>query len=150
MYKRLGLVLTQSHIQINKQLSIPLYELTFRFSRSGGPGGQHVNRSETRVELLFDVEHSPSLDQMQREKVLARLGHMIDKNGVLRLVSEESRSQHQNRESVIARFQNLMQGALRPRKKRQATRPSRAAKQKRMDEKRRQSQKKRGRSTTDW
>ena len=80
-------MLSQSRIQINNELGIPLHELTFRFSRSGGPGGQHVNRSETRVELLFDVAHSPSLDESQRAIILNRLSHQLDKHGVLSLVS---------------------------------------------------------------
>ncbi|MBN1318438.1 MAG: aminoacyl-tRNA hydrolase [Anaerolineales bacterium] len=129
-------------IKIDDALSIPLSELSFRFSRSGGPGGQHVNRSETRVELLFDVSNSPSFSEEQREQLLARLDHRIDKDGVLHLVSEESRSQRKNRETVIERFGSLLQTALRPRRKRRPTRPSHAARQRRLEEKRRQSRKK--------
>jgi len=135
----------EDSISITHRLKIPVDELAFRFSRSGGPGGQHANRSETRVELLFDIGRSPSLNETQRELLLDRLGHLTDKEGVLRLVSSESRSQHQNREAVTARFQALLQNALRPRKKRRPTRPSRAARERRLDGKRRQSAKKRAR-----
>lgn len=143
-------MVTQGYLIINSSLSIPLYELSFRFSRSGGPGGQHVNRSETKVELLFDVANSPSLDESQRVKLQKQLGHLLDQSGVLHLVSEETRSQHQNRELVIARFQFLLQEALRPRKKRKRTRPSAASIQRRLDQKQRQSKKKRDRNRVDW
>ncbi len=132
-------------IPIHPGLSIPLSELTFRFSRSGGPGGQHANRSETRVELLFDVGGSSRLDDVQRERVLAGLDHVIDQNGVLHLVSSQSRSQHQNREAVVARFRVLLQQAIRPPKKRFVTRPSRAARNRRLEDKRHQSSRKRSR-----
>ena len=132
-------------IRISQQSSIPLQELVFRFSRSGGPGGQHANRSETRVELLFDVGRSPSLAESQRERILTRLSHLIDKDGILHLVSGSTRSQHQNREEVIARLKSLLMEALRPRKKRRPTRPSRSARQRRLESKRRQSAKKRDR-----
>lgn len=132
-------------IAITRSLSIPLEELEFRFSRSGGPGGQHANRSETRVELLYDVARSPSLTEVQRELLSERLDRLIDQNGVLHLVSSESRSQHRNRQAVIARFVALLQEALRPRKKRRATRPSRGSRERRLEEKRRHSVRKRGR-----
>ncbi len=74
-------------------VSIPTSELHFRFARSSGPGGQHVNRSATQVELLFDVANSPSLDETQRQRVLRNLTPRIDKEGVLHLVSQETRSQ---------------------------------------------------------
>jgi len=130
-------------IPIYPGLSISLSELTFRFSRSGGPGGQHANRSETRVELLFDVGGSSRLNEVQRERLLAGLGHVIDQNGVLHLVSSQSRSQYQNREAVVARFRALLQQALRPPKKRLLTRPSRAARERRLEDKRRRSSRKR-------
>jgi ribosome-associated protein len=132
-------------IPIYPGLSIPLSEFTFRFSRSGGPGGQHANRSETRVELLFDVGGSSCLNEVQRERMLAGLGRVIDQNGVLHLVSSQSRSQYQNREAVVARFRALLQQALRPPKKRLLTRPSRAARERRLEHKRHQSSRKRSR-----
>jgi ribosome-associated protein len=144
------LLTDQESLTITPRLEIPLSEIQFRFSRSGGPGGQHVNRSETRVELLFDVASSPSLTDAERGRILERLDHVIDREGVLHLTSSESRSQHQNREAVIGRFRNLVQLALRPRKVRRPTRPSQAAVERRLDEKRRRSAKKRSRQRSEW
>jgi len=135
----------QDSIIIDRDLEIPLEELAFRFSRSGGPGGQHANRSETRVELTFDVASSPSLTEAQRALLLDRLSPMLDKEGLLHLASGRTRSQHQNRQAVIARFQALLQRALRQRKRRRPTRPSWAAQDKRLEKKRRLSAKKRAR-----
>ena len=129
-------------IYINDQLSIPLAELRFRFTSSSGPGGQHASRSATRVELFFDVAASPSLSDVQRERVTAALKTHIDGEGMLRLVSQASRSQVQNRQEVTARFQALMAQALRPRKRRRPTRMPRAERERRLAEKRRQSEKK--------
>lgn len=138
-------MIEQDFIIINRDLEIPLDELAFRFSRSGGPGGQHANRSETRVELIFDLAGSPSLTEAQRELLLDRLSRMVDREGLLHLASRRSRSQHQNRQAVIARFQALLQRALRQRKRRRPTRPSRAARDRRLEEKRQLAAKKRAR-----
>ena len=130
-------------LPISDTLAIPLEELRFRFSRSGGPGGQHVNRSATQVELLFDVTHSPSLSDEQRALVLQRLRGYVDADGVLHLVSSGTRSQLRNREEVTLRFAGLMARALRPVKKRHATRPSAAARARRLEQKRRRAESKR-------
>jgi len=135
----------EDRLRINHEVSIPLSELRFRFSRSSGPGGQHVQKSSTRVELLFDVRNSPNLGKEHKERLLARLGGKIDSAGVLHLVSQSERSQWRNREEVIARFQDLLQRVLAPRKRRHATRPSTAAKERRLREKRRRSEIKKGR-----
>jgi len=127
-------------LRITETLAIPLDELRFRFSRSSGPGGQNVQRSATRVELVFDVLHSPSLSDAQRAHILKELKSTIDKEGILHLVSQRTRSRWRNREDVIARFQELLRWALRPRKKRQPTQPSRAAKERRLAQKRRRSE----------
>jgi ribosome-associated protein len=132
----------ETHLRINDQLSIPLAELRFRFTPSSGPGGQHANRSATRVELFFDVANSPSLSETQRERVLAEIKTYIDGEGVLRLVSQVSRSQVQNRQEATARFQELLIQVLKPRKRRRATRVPRAERERRRGEKRRQSEKK--------
>jgi ribosome-associated protein len=124
-------------LQIDDQVSIPLGELRFRYARSGGPGGQHVQRTETKVELLFDVANSPSLDEAQRLRLIDRLGSRVDSEGVLHLTSQAGRSQLENRKDVVERFQHLLAAALRPRKKRRATRPSAQARQRRLDAKRR-------------
>lgn len=132
-------------LPINKRLAIPLAELHFRFSRSSGPGGQHVQKSSTRVELLFDVANSPSLSDAQRSQVQNRLAGYIDTAGVLHLVAQSERSQVRNREEVVARFQTMMRDALKRRKRRKKTRPSAAAKERRLDEKRRRAEIKRSR-----
>src|SRR5215218_2909267 len=97
-----------SVLTITKTLEIPLSELHFQFSRSGGPGGQHVNRSATQVELTFDVAGSPCLNDTQRARILAALRSYIDTRGTLHLSSQTTRSQHRNRAEVIARFQGLL------------------------------------------
>lgn len=132
-------------------VSVPRSELTFRATRGGGPGGQHVNTSATRVELTWDVAGSGALDAAQRERVLARLANRIDDGGTLRLVAGESRSQHQNREAVTARFIDLLAWALKKPKPRKRTRPPKAAKEARLQAKKRRSdlKKQRGRPTHD-
>ncbi len=136
-------------LPITADLAIPLAELDFRFSRSSGPGGQHVQRSDTRVELLFDVARSPSLTDEQRARIQARLAGYLDGAGVLHLFSSATRSQLANRADVIARFQNLLAAALRPRKHRIATRPSPAARARRLAGKRARSQIKQARRKVD-
>ncbi len=126
-------------------LTIPLDALLFRFSRSSGPGGQHVNRVATRVELVFDVTGSPILTDHQRAQVHEALASYIDKEGVLHLVSQRTRSQWRNRQDVLARFQFLLGQALSPRKERRPRRPPGASKERRMAEKRRRSKIKRNR-----
>lgn len=111
--------------------------MRLRASRSGGPGGQHVNTSSTRVELEWDVAASPTLSDEQRARILARLRNRISDAGVLRLTEEGSRSQHRNRETVVERFAELLRGALRPRKKRRPTRPTAGSRERRLRAKRR-------------
>ena len=137
--------MNDSVLHITDTVSIPMSELRFRFARSSGPGGQHVNRSATQVELLFDVANSPSLNETQRQRVLRKLGSRIDKEGILHLVSQETRSQLRNREEVVERFQGLLREALRVPKRRRPTRPTRAARERRLEEKRRRSEAKRSR-----
>ena len=122
---------------ITPDLSLPLSELEYRASRSGGPGGQHVNTSSTRVEISWDLAASPSLTSAQRLQLLERLGPRLDSAGQLRLVSSSTRSQLRNKEDVTARLQQIVAGALAVRKKRKATKPSRAAKAARLEAKRR-------------
>ena len=137
--------MNESTVHITDTVSIPISELHFRFARSSGPGGQHVNRSATQVELLFDVANSPSLDEAQRQRVLRKLKSRIDKEGVLHLVSQETRSQLRNREEAVERFRELMRDALHVPKSRRLTRPSRAARKRRLEGKRRRSKTKRSR-----
>jgi len=120
------------HVVVNQDLAIPVSELRFRFSRSGGPGGQHVNRSETRVELLFDVRTSPSLTDDQRQRLLLRLQTHLDTDGVLHVVASETRSQSENRARSVARFKRILAGALRQHKRRVPTAPSVASREQRL------------------
>jgi ribosome-associated protein len=122
-------------LSISDTLSIPHDELQFRFTRSSGPGGQHVNKTATQVELLFDVQRSPSLNDEQRARLTQALKRRIDNDGVLHLVSHATRSQLANREDAIARFVALLTAALKPIKKRKSTKPSRALQEKRLAEK---------------
>lgn len=126
-------------LQVNDSLWIPRAELTYRATRSGGPGGQHVNTSSSRVELAWDVGASPSVTDDQRALIQAKLANRINAEGVLLLTGSESRSQHQNREAVTARFVELVARALVVPKARKKTRPSRAAKEARLDEKKKRS-----------
>ena len=120
-------------LAVTPSLSIPRDELRFRFTRSGGPGGQNVNRTSTQVELAFDVARSPSLSAAQRARLMSGLRRRIDSDGVLHLVSHATRSQLENRADVTARFAALLASALKPVKARKATRPTRAAREKRLD-----------------
>lgn len=134
-------------IVVNTKLAIPLSELEFRFSTSSGPGGQHANRAATRVTLLFDVVNSPSLDDQMRDTLLDKLDGRLDKEGVLQLSVQDSRSQHRNRETAVSRFQQLLAEALVPEKVRKKKKKPRAAIEKRLSDKKRQGEKKRERST---
>ena len=126
-------------LPINPDLSIPLSELDYQASRSGGPGGQHVNTSSTRVEVRWDIACSPTLTPEQRAQLLERLKSKLDSSGGLRLVSSETRSQLRNREDVTERLREVVAAALVVRKKRKPTKPSRAAKAARLESKRRRS-----------
>jgi len=132
-------------VKITDSVSIPLSELEFRFSRGGGPGGQHVNRSATRVELLYRVAGSPSLTIRQQELVLQRLAGRIDDKGVLRVVAQSERSQLRNREEALERLQLLLRRSLHVRRRRRRSNVPRWAKQRRLDEKRKRSEVKRNR-----
>ncbi len=124
-------------IQITETVAIPPAELHFQFSRSSGPGGQHVNRTASQVELVFDVLNSHSLNEAQRTRVLSKLKSYIDTRGVLHLTSQTTRSQHRNRAEVVERFVLLLQRALHVPKRRLPTKPSAAAEARRLAEKQR-------------
>lgn len=132
--------MTSDAIRIAGGVAVPRSELTFRATRGGGPGGQHVNTSATRVELTWDVAGTSALTDEQRARVLQKLANRIDDSGTLRLVAGESRSQHQNREAVTARFQDLLAWALRTHRPRKRTRPPKAAKENRLKQKKRRSE----------
>ena len=127
-------------LAINSQVSVPLAELRYRFVRSSGPGGQHVNKAETQVELTFDVAHSPSLSEAQRQRILSKLKNLIDAEGILHLSAQSERSQLRNREAVTERFRALLAAALHVPKKRRPTRPSAASQERRITSKKRRGQ----------
>ena len=122
---------------------IPESELTFKTSRSSGPGGQNVNKVETRVTLLFDLDNSPSLDGEQKATIHATYPGRISKQGVLRVTSSKHRSQAANRQAAAERFQALIADALAPKPKRRKTRPPKRSTEKRLEGKRKRSEVKR-------
>ncbi|MCZ6872859.1 MAG: alternative ribosome rescue aminoacyl-tRNA hydrolase ArfB [bacterium] len=127
-------------IQITERLSIPEHEITFTASRSGGPGGQHVNKVSSRVILYFDVAASPGLSDKQKQRILARLGTRISKNSVLRVVTQKHRSQTANRKLASERFAALLRDALAPVTVRRQTTIPKAVKRQRLEGKKRRSQ----------
>lgn len=124
-------------------------EFSFSASRSSGPGGQHVNKVSTKVELRFDVMKSSLLTPEEKELIREKLSNKINQEGELVLVSQRSRTQLKNREKVIEKFYELLTGALTPPKKRKPTKPSPEAKEKRLEEKRAQAEKKDRRKKVD-
>jgi ribosome-associated protein len=132
-------------LRVNDELNIPHAELDYHASRAGGPGGQHVNTSATRIEVVFDVANSPSLSDDQRARIMERLATRIDSAGLLRLASSKGRSQHQNREDVTQRLADILADALKERKPRRKTKMPRAAKEARLKSKKQRSEVKRRR-----
>jgi ribosome-associated protein len=124
-------------IRVTRSVVLPLAEVTFRFSRSSGPGGQHAQKSETRVEAVFDVESSQALTEAQKRRVIARAGP------VLRAIAQDERSQLRNRELALERLVGQLREALRVERKRVPTKPSAAARERRLEGKRRRSTTKR-------
>jgi ribosome-associated protein len=120
-------------IRVTRTVAVPQTEIEFRFSRSSGPGGQHAQKSETRVEALFDVEASTALSETQKRRVVARAGP------VLRAVAQDERSQTRNRELATERVIEQLRDALRVRRRRIATRPTAAGRERRLEGKRRRS-----------
>lgn len=136
-------------VRIDDSLLIPREELTFTTARSSGPGGQHVNKVETRVTLRFDVAASPSLDEEQRRRIREALATRINKAGVLLVSAQAHRSQLANRELAVERFAALLRDALAETPERRPTRPSRTARRRRLEIKRRRGRLKRERSGPD-
>ena len=138
---------------IKKQVSVIAgrsfdVELLFSASRSSGPGGQHVNKVSTRIELRFDVPASLLLQEGEKNVIMSKLASRITKEGILLLVSQTERSQYDNKTKVIEKFYRLLEKALTPVKKRKPTRPTAASKAKRLEVKHIKSEKKVLRKTT--
>jgi ribosome-associated protein len=134
-----GPVDDQTSLRITPTLRLPLSELQFKFTPSGGPGGQHANKVNTRVELRFDVAGSSALGPRQRSRLLDRLGPEV------RVVADDERSQARNRQVAVDRFRQRMAAALHVDKPRRPTKPSRGAKERRLEAKRHLSERKRNR-----
>ena len=117
-------------------------EFIFSTSRSSGPGGQHVNKTETKVELRFHIPSSEILMDKEKDRLLRELANRINTEGDLIISSQEHKSQAKNKEETIEKFYELIAGALKPKKKRKRTRPSKAARERRLNEKKMQSEKK--------
>jgi ribosome-associated protein len=132
-------------IRISGGLTIPRSELLFRASRSGGPGGQHVNTSSTRIELVWDVAGSPALSDHQRVYLLKRLATRLDSQGQLRIVAQDERSQLRNREAAVERFAEVVGRALAIPKARRRTRPPASSKRARLESKKKRGALKRDR-----
>jgi ribosome-associated protein len=130
-------------IRVTRTVVLPLSEVDFRTSRSSGPGGQHAQKTETRVEAVFDVDRSEALSDAQKRRVVNRAGP------VLRAIAQDERSQARNRELAVERLVAQLREALRVPRKRRPTKPSQAAVERRLDEKRRRSRLKRLRAKTD-
>ena len=126
-------------IRVTRSVVVPRSEIELRTSRSSGPGGQHAQKSETRVEAVFDVESSSALTDVQKRRVVARAG------SVLRAVAQDERSQLRNKELATERLVALLHEALRVERKRVPTKPTEAARQRRLDDKRRRGELKRQR-----
>jgi ribosome-associated protein len=132
-------------LAVTGTVSIPRAELQYRATRAGGAGGQHVNTSSTRIEVLWNVATSQALDEAARARVSTKLASRLDGEGNLRVVSSARRSQAQNREAAEERLVELVRGALAVPRRRKATKPTRAAKEARLGEKRKRSETKRQR-----
>jgi len=135
----------EDKLRISSSLAIPVAELRFRFSRSGGAGGQHVNKVSTRVELLFDIKHSSSLTDQQKERLLLKLKSKVDAEGCLTISSQESRSQWQNREKSVQKFITLISRALQEIRPRLATKATKGSRERRLRRKSLESKKKESR-----
>ena len=124
-------------ISVTRSVAIPLDEIDFRVSRSSGPGGQHAQKSETRVEAVFDVESSATLSPAQKRRVISRLGPVV------RAVAQDERSQLRNRELALDRLAERLREGLRVQRRRVPTKPTAAARERRLEEKRRRGETKR-------
>lgn len=138
-------------VRINDSLEVPDSELSFRYARSSGPGGQNVNKVATKVTVLFPVFESVALSDDQKRLVGQRLANRISKDGLLHITSERHRTRSANQRDAVKRFVELVATALEPRKRRRATRVPESSRRRRLESKRRRSERKRlrGQPSTD-
>ena len=141
--------MSDDDIAVSPTLTIPRAELSFRASRAGGPGGQHVNTSSTRIELLWDLTHSTAVSDDVRARLLAKLASRLDADGNVRVVASDRRSQLQNREAAEQRLAQIVRQALIVPKKRRPTRPTASSREQRLADKRRRGDRKRDRRRKD-
>jgi ribosome-associated protein len=134
-------------LEVSEAVAIPRAELEYRASRAGGAGGQHVNTSSTRIELLWNVLTTSALDEAARHRVATKLASRLDGEGWIRIVASARRSQGQNREAAEARLAELVRGAMLVPKRRKPTKPSRGAKEARLSQKKKRGDTKRQRRT---
>lgn len=132
---------------MNKKVAVQ--ELDFKAVRSGGAGGQHVNKVSTKIELGFDIENSNALSKNEKERIQQKLGNLLTKENVLMLNCDETRSQHRNKDLAIKRFLETMRTGLRVPKKRRKTKPKRSAIEKRLKSKKKNAEKKARRQRPD-
>ena len=137
-------------IEVMPGIAIPEDELQFDASRSGGPGGQNVNKVSSRVILTFDVNASVALSDDQKRTVMQKLFGRINKEGILRVISQRTRSQERNRSDATERFSELLRVALAPQRKRIKTRVTKAAQARRVEEKKKRGMVKQGRGKKGW
>jgi ribosome-associated protein len=130
-------------IRVTRSVLLPFTEIELRFSRSSGPGGQHANKAETRVEAILDVEASTALTDVQKRRVVSKVGQ------TLRAVAQDERSQWRNRELAVERLAEQLRVALQVQRRRVATKPTKASRERRLDSKKRRSQTKRLRRPPD-
>jgi len=143
-------VSANSALMVDSELSIPRSELTFRATRAGGPGGQHVNTSSTRIELRWSLERSRAVSEAQRHRLRDKLAARLDADGHVRIVASAFRSQLRNRQDAEERLAALIRRALTVPKARRKTRPGRGAMESRLETKRKLSEKKRRRRVQDF
>ena len=137
-------------IFINDKLTINEDEVQFEMTRGGGPGGQKVNKTASRITLVWDLMESPSLTNHQRDRLLRKLGSRLSKEGVLRIDVQSERSQGANKREAVDRFSDLLRDALREQKPRKKTKPTTGSKKRRLADKKKRGDLKRDRGRRDW
>ena len=137
-----------TYIVLSHSLKIQIAELQFKTSRSGGPGGQNVNKLETRVEVLFDIANSPSIPEYIRQRLLSNLTSQLDSSGIMHVIAQDTRSQWKNKHLAIERLTDILKSALIVRRKRVATKPTHTSREIRIRSKKARGQTKRMRKVS--